>query len=102
MQHNPNLADNTDNSGDNAYQRLISTLYDLLNEHGSETVLEAIADYAQFESEDEENTCNHCRQRAARLHLELTQLVERMDDFSMATLPEAKAEEVQDGTQEQN
>jgi hypothetical protein len=56
-----------------------ATILEMLGEHPVTEVLEAIADNAQFESEDEEN-CADYRKYNARLALELNQLLERMAD----------------------
>jgi hypothetical protein len=64
-----------------------ATILDLLSEHSEEEILAAISDAAEFEAEDEE-TCSTCRIRSARLHLELDQLLDRMDDFEQIINPE--------------
>jgi hypothetical protein len=57
-----------------------ATILDLLVEHSEADVLQAISDAAELESEDEELPSS-LRVKAARLHLELEQLLERMADF---------------------
>jgi hypothetical protein len=59
-----------------------ATLCELVDEHGIEQVLEALADNAQFDSEDED-ACACCRSKSARLALELNQLLERMADIHL-------------------
>jgi hypothetical protein len=64
-----------------------ATILDLLSEHSEEEILSAISNAAEFEAEDEE-TCSTCRIRSARLHLELDQLLDRMDDFERMIKPD--------------
>ena len=59
-----------------------ATVLDLLSEYPETELLEAIADNAQFDSEDEKN-CADCRKFNARLALELNQLLERMADYDL-------------------
>jgi hypothetical protein len=57
-----------------------ATMLDLYREHGSPDILDALKDIAELESEDEDN-CPACRLMMARLHMELTQLHQRMYSF---------------------
>ena len=71
------------------------TVLDLINEYGYYAVLEAVSDEAQFETEeDNEDTCLNCRKRAARIHLELEQLLDRMDGFDDVICSPVEEEEV--------
>lgn len=60
-----------------------ATVLDLIAEHGEMEVLGSIADKALFDSEDKEH-CPYHRKLAARLNLELEQLLERMARFEDA------------------
>jgi hypothetical protein len=71
---------------------------DLLADYTEGGILRALSDNAEFEAEDEE-TCSACRIRSARLHLELDQLLDRMDDFEEAINPEESGETHKDDEQ---
>lgn len=64
-----------------------------IHEHGFDVALEIISAYAELASEDEEN-CPYHRRNYAHLAMELDQLLDRVNDFAEATVPEA--EEVQE------
>ena len=51
---------------------------EFIHQYGFDTTLEIVSSYAELVSEDEENWFP-CRENYARLHLELKQLLERMD-----------------------
>jgi hypothetical protein len=67
---------------------------DFIDKHGFDTALETISIYAEALSKNEE-VCSWHRSNYAHLHLELEQLLERINNFSAATMPEAEVEEVQ-------
>jgi hypothetical protein len=57
-----------------------ATINELIAEYGNGEVLEAIAENAEYDSQDVE-ACSRCREKGARLSLEIYQLLERMADF---------------------
>jgi hypothetical protein len=73
---------NTETEHDNeaAEMQAFDKLMDLVYTHGFMQVIYDMSILAEIESEDEE-ICDDCRRFPARLHLELDQLLDRMDDF---------------------
>jgi hypothetical protein len=64
-----------------------ATVLDLVNEHGRWAVIEALANDAEFESEDQ-NLCLTYREEAAWLHMELNQLLARYELLFLESEPE--------------
>ena len=77
-----NLINNPDNDMDDRPEPF-ATVLDLLEEHTEADVLSALSDAAQFDSENQELDSLD-RLKAERLHLELEQLLERMDQFEQS------------------
>ena len=69
---------------------------DFIDKHGFDTALETMAIYAESLSKNETEVCLRHRSNYAHLHMELVQLLERIEHFATVTMPEAEAEEVQE------
>lgn len=70
----------------------LATVCELQEQHATEATIEALADKAQLDSEDEDG-CMHCHRRTARLFWELEQL-EFIDDL-MSDAEELKMPDVE-------
>jgi hypothetical protein len=71
----------TEYDSEAAEMQAFDKLMDLVYTRGFMQVIYDVSILAEIESEDEE-ICDDCKRFPARLHLELNQLLDRMDDFS--------------------
>jgi hypothetical protein len=62
---------------------LFTSVLELIGDHGTDAILEALAMHSEFESQDGD-VCIRCRLISGWLHLELEQLEERMIHFEDA------------------
>jgi hypothetical protein len=68
-------------------------VYDFIAKHGFDELLEATIALARVASEDEEHYCNWHRANYAFLTLELCQLLDRVEAFAAATMPDEETDE---------